>query len=211
MSHFNLGNSAQKKKFIGPQHRLPSRPSSSANCMTANLENIGGRIMVEHEMIHHKLRMREVKPSVDAGLPWAHRQQLMMMHQQRNRLAEKLHTAADVDNRINLPNATNSGNRPQSASVQRPATATSSNKGRSVSSQGVGSSHHDAALVPFDVTALSPDHQKIYRDMIRVLCGLDQSMSKALLEHMYREAEDKKLLMAYTGVFPDEVTNEQTL
>lgn len=215
MSHFNLGGggggSANRRKFIGPQHRLATRPTSSTG-IAANLENIGGRIMVELEMTHHKLRMREVKPSVDTTLPWAHAVQQQQHHHHQmgsdryvsqSRAAQKLHDAAQYSAKHvpyssgpAVPVAAPAGSRPVSASAARPASASRGGHPSSRATPG-----HEQL---FDVSTLSPDHQVIYRDMIRVLCGLEQSQCKRLLEHMYREAEDKKLLLGYTGVFPDD-------
>ncbi|CUG90842.1 Hypothetical protein, putative [Bodo saltans] len=203
MSHFNLGISTggdQRRKFIGPQHRLGNRPQSGS-AIGANLENIGGRIMVENEMLHHKLRMREVKPSVDTTLPWAHQVQRGTVvggaTVSNNRVAQKITAATAADRTYGMTQPTYSSRptsastgRPQSAS--RPATRASGHGGVPSSSGG------------FDLAQLSTDHQHVVKDMLRVLCTLEQGKSKQLLEHLYREAEDKKLLMAYTGVFPDD-------
>lgn len=156
--------------------------------------------MVENEMVHHKLRMREVKPSVDTGLPWAHRQQsLHTGGGSQSRVAQKITDAAEHDRQWG---ATSNSSRPQSATAARPASASRAAT-RLSARQEAGAQRHAA----FDVSQLTTDHQRIYRDMVRVLCTLEQSTTKALLEHMYREAEDKKLLGAYTGVFPDEASS----
>lgn len=194
MSHFNLGEPS-RKKFIGPQHRLGT---TRATTMNANLENIGGRILVENEMLHHKLRIREVKASVDVGLPWAHRQQ----QKASSRVAHRLHEAAESDHKLNIAAG---GSRPQSASVARPMTASSAHTHRSHTrpTTAASSSAPLPATEEFDPSTLTTDQQSVYRDMLRVLCQLDASRSKALLEQLYRESEEKKLLLGYTGVFPD--------
>mmetsp|Transcript_37891 Transcript_37891/g.44174 ORF Transcript_37891/g.44174 Transcript_37891/m.44174 type:complete len:238 (+) Transcript_37891:43-756(+) len=204
MSHFNVGHNAQqRRKFIGPQHRLGSRSVSAAGGISANLENIGGRILVESEMVHHKLRMKEVKPSVDTSMPWAHRQQAAPtggFGASRSGLVHRLREAAsDHQGGEKLyPPLPSGSSRPQSAHLHgRPqsAGASAAVSTRTLSPQGT----------PFEVSSLSVEQQRVYRDMIRVLCSLDQQQCKHLLEHMYREAEDKKLLMAYTGVFPEDM------
>jgi hypothetical protein len=200
MSHFNLGVSTgeQRRKFIGPQHRLGNRPQSGS-AIGANLENIGGRIMVENEMLHHKIRMREVKPSVDTTLPWAHQVQRGAVGGAltTNRVAQKITAATAADRNFGLTQPTYS--RPTSASAGRPQSA--SRPGTRASGHGGASSSQGAG---FDMAQLSTDHQQVVKDMLRVLCTLEQGKSKQLLEHLYREAEDKKLLMAYTGVFPED-------
>ena len=54
----------------------------------------------------------------------------------------------------------------------------------------------------FDLSRLTPEQQVAYRDMLRVLSAVSTSESKSMLEQLYRESEDRKLLTAYTGVFP---------
>lgn len=183
---------------------------SAASGMAANLENIGGRIMVESEMVHHKLRMKEVRPSVDTSKPWAHRQNSAGSAGSGARVAQRLREAADGGAERLWTSAGGSGgsSRPQSAhlhhgSAHRPQSATGS---AAVTTRTV--SPHAAA--GFDVSSLSVEQQRVYRDMVRMLCSLEQPQCKQLLEHMYREAEDKKLLMAYTGVFPEDTPSSDT-
>lgn len=200
MSHFNLGIGPaenNRRKFIGPQHRLGSRPQSGSS-IGANLENIGGRILVENEMLHHKLRMREVRPSVDTTLPWAHQVQSRGHGSHPSRVAQKITAASAADRNYGLAN-TYGGSRPTSASAGRPQSAS-----RPATRQSGHGEHPPHGASGFDLAQLPTDHQQVVKDMLRVLCALEQSKSKQLLEHLYREAEDKKLLMAYTGVFPDE-------
>jgi hypothetical protein len=213
MSHFNLGGPANRKKFIGPQHRLGSMRSTVA--LNANLENIGGRIMVENEMLNHKHRMTHAKPSIDTKLPWAHQLQedIVRGSGANSRLSHRLSTAAESDRQHNGGAGGGRGDspvkhttsRPASAGVGRPMRPATANSGRSASAQGLAMppAATSAEQPAFHVSMLSADHQGVYKEMVRVLCTMTQKDAKALLEEMYRESEDKKLLAAYTGVFPE--------
>ena len=212
MSHFNLGGPTNRKKFIGPQHRLTMRTTT----MTANLENIGGRIMVENEMINHKHRMTHAKPSIDTKLPWAHQLQEEIVRG-GSRVSHRLNAATESDRHLNGGDSPvkPAGVRPASTAGRpiRPSTANSVRSNYAVGGGRPKSPRSEAAAAAggatnsnepvFHVSMLTADHQQVYREMVRVLCTMSQKDSKALLEEMYRESEDKKLLAAYTGVFPE--------
>ena len=206
MSHFNLGGPANRKKFIGPQHRLTMRTTT----LTANLENIGGRIMVENEMINHKHRMTHAKPSIDTKLPWAHQLQEEIIRG-GSRVSHNLNAAAESDRNYNGEDSPSKPARPASTAGRptRPSTANSVRSAHTIGASRPKSPRSAENAPPggsepvFHVSMLSADHQQVYREMVRVLCTMTQKDSKALLEEMYRESEDKKLLAAYTGVFPE--------
>ena len=43
---------------------------------------------------------------------------------------------------------------------------------------------------------------QLYHDFVKMLCLMGNEDSRAILEQVYRESEEKKLLSGYTGIFP---------
>ena len=214
MSHFNLNNGMPRRRYIGPTHGLPCRPG------TASLENLGGRIIIENEMHNHKLRLKQIKPSIDASKPWAHNyQDTKLRKMSPSRSGGEGGTSPNTTsagNNTSLPPASRNGGGYGSAnttaggrsnsSVGRggPAAANASRgrpsptSGSSPASPSNGGQQHQ---ITFDVTALTSAQQQTYTDLVTLLSTLPQREAKSLLEQAYREGEERKLLMAYTGGF----------
>ena len=186
---------ARPRKFIGPTQGLRAR---SGQCLTSNLENIGGRILIQSEMSNHKMRMKKIKSIVNITPPWGH------------------HNDAGLPRPSSA--ASNASRRPPTASRSSTSLAISQDNGRPGSAALAGSATSVARsqrggtgtptpqtrqpAAEFDLAKLTPEQQTTYRDMLRLLSSQSTADSKAMLEQLYREAEDRKLLSAYTGVFP---------
>lgn len=191
MSHFNLNGGITRKRFIGPDYRLSIRPAHGP-AIGCNQENLGGRMIIENRMVNHAQRMKSVKPSIDSSMPWAHRlQDDIKRSTTPNTRTVVTHNNPEV---VTRP-STGTSTRPASGS--RAPTAATPHL-RPPSAKRLGSSHK----AELDVNSLPAEHQGIVRDMISVLCSLNTNDSKALLEQVFRESEEKRLLAAYTGVFP---------
>ena len=207
MSHFNLNNGLARRRYIGPTHGLKSSVGE------ASLENLGGRIIIESEMYCHRQRMKTVRPSIDSTLPWAHAHQESLRRGGRPasrgasaaRAGEGTRALPPFDARGRPPSA---GHRNRTSSEA----ATPSRLGsRPVSQSTTPSKAGRAGPLPppgaatstFDVTSLPPSQQDVYKGLVQLLATLPQRDAKGLLEQAFKEGEERKLLMAYTGVFPD--------
>lgn len=176
--------------------RPPSRGPLSAGYAAVSPtrgkgSNTGGRHMQYDEMHQHKLRMKAVRPMVDLSSPWSHAK----LQQQQHAAAagggsrpDKLRsTVAAASSR---PQSAKTGSRPASAAAHR------------VRAESPSSSRAPAKGDAFDVAALPAADRETYADMLRLLTRLPTAEARAALEQLYRESEDRKLLVTYTGVFP---------
>lgn len=142
--------------------------------MSSNCQNLGGRHMVYEEMQQHKQRMKNVRPMIDLSPPWSHNKGAAQPRP--SSAARKLRTQVTAQ-------------RPPSAA--RPAAAPSP-----------PCDDTRGASKEFDVATLQEEDREAYAAMLRVLCSISNTESRSLLEQLYRESEDRKLLAAYSGVFP---------
>jgi hypothetical protein len=170
-------------RFVTPTQGLGARRGQP----TTSLQNVGGRHLVFEEMKNHKNRMKAVRAVIDLAPPWSHaappgRPASAAARKLRNNVA----AARDGDSRPPSAQA-RPLSRPQSAARQySPAVPTP-----------------EAAAARFDVAALDDEEDReAYAAMLRLLTKLSNGQSRAALEQLYRESEDRRLLAAYTGVFP---------
>lgn len=172
---------ATTKRFITPTQGLMARQGQS---LTSNLENVGGRLMIQAEMERHKHRMKQVKAVISLNPPWGH---------EDSRPKSTIARGAGVK----------AVRRPNSASGFYNTTgSTSGNLSASTVPNQRSSSPQQTPLPCFDVSQLNDEDVETYRSMLRLLCRMSNQESRAVLEQLYRESEDRKLLAGYTGVFP---------
>jgi hypothetical protein len=160
--------------MIRPTHGLGAR--GKGGTLSMNLENVGGRILVMDEKNKHKERMRSIKPVISIAPPWSHADHTPGIAPKKKAgrpMSAKHHTHHQMDG----------AGRPSSTQHPHPPAAVAEPQG-------------------FDMTSLTDTQQGTVRDMVRLLCGLCNEDSRGLLEHMYRDSEERKLLSAYTGIFP---------
>jgi hypothetical protein len=210
----HLNASGKPKKFVGPTQGLRSR---SGQCLLSNLENIGGRILIQAEMTNHKERMRHVKAQVNITPPWSHQQLASLSRPGSSQGGVRRPPSASAASGSRAGNSTLAIT--QSSSLERPSSAAGHGNSsgfpaggaasvarshRSINSTSNGRPPSGSAAAPpeFDMGKLTDEQQATYRDMLRMLSGMSTGDSKLILEQLYRESEDRKLLAAYTGVFP---------
>lgn len=210
---------AAPRRFIGPTRGLGF---SRGNGLGSNLENVGGRILIHAEMANHKERMRRIKPIISIAPPWSHGggagagspYNTAVVRPGSASAHGRGGDAATASGGNGLFGA--AGRAPSAGPASRPASASASrhlggsaaaairgNRGHSTGGDApaalLGAS---SASAEFDLGRLRADEQDTYRDMLRLLCAVPSQDARSILEQLYKEAEDRKLLAAYTGVFP---------
>jgi hypothetical protein len=167
--------------FIRPTQGLKLR--QTGGLMNVNLENIGGRILYMEEMNGHKNRMKDIKSVISLRPPWGHE-------------AVKTQPAKSKAKAKPPKRAASAGN--QRAPRDRGGATSQRDSGR-MSAEGP---HGGQSAGEFDISILNKDHQQLYHDFVKMLCLMGNEDSRAILEQVYRESEEKKLLSGYTGIFP---------
>jgi hypothetical protein len=178
----------KSRKFVTPTQGLMPRKGQG---LQSNLQNLGGRLMIRAQMDRHKSRMKDVKPVISVDAPWGH------------------------DRAVPAPGRGLGGGRRANRPASRPASATFSemqasrasagsamDRGASPSRSHHQSSVHQAPPPDFDPTQLNDEDLETYRGALRLLCRMNNADARGMLESLYRESEDRKLLAGYTGVFP---------
>jgi hypothetical protein len=167
--------------------------------------------MVFEEMQQHKLRMKTVKSVVDHSPPWAYTPNPVDDRSggAKSAMAKKLRgdvaATRDISSSAAAVMNASAASRPQSAArIGRPGSAFPGGRPTSAASRRVV----EPAPPSFDVASLNESDREAYSAMLRLLTRLSNDESRAALEQLYRESEDRKLLASYTGVFP-KLENEQ--
>ncbi|KAJ9452858.1 hypothetical protein DIPPA_02619 [Diplonema papillatum] len=162
--------------YIRPQQGLALRKSGGV--MQVNLENIGGRILVLAERNTHKNRMKTIKSVVDVQPPWGY--ELLKPKPRRppsrpgfNRPAKDSHSARNTSGRTD--------------NLYSPAYAASP---PAVAARPVGGGE-------------TTETQVLVEAVVAMLSTKEPSEAKRIVRDLLREADERRLLCGYTGVFPD--------
>jgi hypothetical protein len=183
--------SGQRASFVTPTTKINARPRTG---LTSNLQNVGGRLLVRKEMTEHKQRMRLVKPVINLTPPWGHedlRKRPVSAAARRGRPPSAQSASWSSQHNDSSHNAAGDA----SAHQQRPGSALGPATRGATPAAG-------QQPAEFDVSTLTEEDQDAYQGMLRLLCRVDNGDARRVLEQLYRESEDRKLLAAYTGVFP---------
>jgi hypothetical protein len=171
--------------------------------------------MVFEEMQQHKLRMKTVKSVVDHSPPWAYTPNPVDDRSGggKSAMAKKLRGDVAATREISSSAAVvmnaSAASRPQSAArIGRPGSALSTRHPGGRPTSAASRRLVEPAPPSFDVASLNESDREAYSAMLRLLTRLSNDESRAALEQLYRESEDRKLLASYTGVFP-KLENEQ--
>uniref|UniRef100_A0A7S1QZQ4 Uncharacterized protein n=1 Tax=Neobodo designis TaxID=312471 RepID=A0A7S1QZQ4_NEODS len=90
----------------------------------------------------------------------------------------------------------------QSVASQRPGSAASRRPADSRPASAAQQPSTAPAAPQFDVASLKEEDRDAYAAMLRLLARLPNTDARAVLQQLYHESEDRKLLASYTGVFP---------
>jgi hypothetical protein len=211
------------RPYVQPTHGLGARGGKALNG-GGSYENLGGRMMMRHEHFEHLKRLDKVKPCIDSAVPKSFAER---KRQQRIYLARFGMTGPNLDESSNNNNNSDVKQQQQqnnntsisktSGSVGRLRSAQRQNRagsatplmsrkiGNNSSSSTINQSSgiHEKNAPTHDVfSQLNPEAQSICKATVDVLETLSTSDARALLTQLLREAEEKRLLSAYSGVFP---------
>jgi len=190
--NMKAGGEPSPYTYIRPTHGLGMR--SRGNGLGTNLENIGGRILIMKEVHTHKSRMRHIRPTIANKPPWGHESSAPAPGRIRKRPGTAGRASSTTAGHVGVPSLETGTRSP----LSRPSPGRNGPPSSAQGNHPIGG----AQTVDFDVMQLPTEHQRVYLDLVAMLCAMTTEESRAVLEASYKEAEERKLLSSYTGIFP---------